>query len=129
MHRVDIMTSGNRALLLSKGVWRGHATWLPGAHTQRILGETQTDSSFHTVGQFVAVQVVERFACHGHLIKFHKTHGSVLLVSETQSLVPTLLGKQCLKFLLRGVWGKVTHVKGIAWRIQIIGVGGGQTMA
>jgi hypothetical protein len=34
------------------------------------------------------------WAGHGDLVEFHKAHGSILLVSETESLVPALFGEK-----------------------------------
>lgn len=126
--RTNVVVSGDNTLLRKVVVVR-HAAWLTGTHTQGILGKAETDAGLDTVRQLVPVKLVECLAGHGHLIKFHEAHGPVLLVAKTKPLVPTLFRKQRLELLFRGVWRQVTYVQGVAGRVQVIWVGGGEAMA
>ena len=67
----------------------------------------------------VSVELIQGFGGKGCVFEFDKTHGSILLGAETESLVSTLLGKDSLEFIFRRVHGKIAHVESVAWWILI----------
>jgi len=63
----------------------------------------------------ISIKLVESLGSKRRVLKLDKAHGTVLLGTETKSLVPALLRKDSLEFVFGRVHGEITHVESVAW--------------
>ena len=67
----------------------------------------------------ISIKLVESLGSKRRVLKLDKAHGTVLLGTETKSLVPALFRKDSLEFVFGRVHGEITHVESVAWGVLI----------
>jgi hypothetical protein len=60
-------------------------------HSKRVLGKAQSNSTLHAVMEWVTIKLVQGLGSKRGIFELNEAHGSILLRSEAQALVPALL--------------------------------------
>jgi hypothetical protein len=72
--------------------------------------------------QHVSIQLIESLSSEGSVFEFNEAHRTVLLGSETKSLVATLFRKDGFQLVFRSVHGQIADVESVARRVLVGGI-------